>query len=670
MNMKRFVAGTAGSVCWPSLHRGWRSSGAVAIRIVPLLLFVAFAAHAQPVPFDLELGYRSLSLSGSSGMYRTQINERSGLIIRSFTLSTSDFEGHTSLVDRFRVDISDLGAGPAGSLRLQADRTGAYRLRFGYRSADSFSELPAFANPLLGQGIVPGQHTYNRNRKMYDIDLELLPFKAFTPFVGYSANENSGPGQTTYHVGQDEFRLLQDVHDRDREFRVGTAFQFAAVSGQITQGWRSFRGSESLALVPGAGNGNEPGTVIGQPVTATTITRTDRSHVDTPFTNAYVTGNVWKRVRLVGNYVRFAADSNGSESESAAGSFASFALSRFFTGLTETATSSAKNTTWRGGGRAEVTLAPNIDAVAGFQREHRELNGAALIDTVFLQTITFAGFDRTDIETVLKAASSVDRDEKVWNAGVSARALGPFAVRAEVRQSTQDVTVSPDLSEIVVPGSQGGDFSRRVHTFDLGGSFNRAGFTLGAAWRRDRANEPIFRTDYLDRDRYRIRAGWATPKKMFRAGLTAERTAQSNDRSDTGFDARLRQYTAEAEVAPLEALHFRGSVSQFRADSTITFRHPENFNVDTSIHKEDGKSREGGVSYLRGPFSIDASMARFENSGTSPFTIDRNRLRLTWDFKPMIGMAAEWDRDKYDEPSPSYGDFEANRYGLYLRWHP
>src|SRR5437773_1491403 len=105
------------------------------------IVMMALAAHAQTVPFDLEIGYRWLDLKGSNEMYRTQINERDGLLLHSFTLSTGDFEGHTTLVDRFRIDVSDLGVGPSQSLRIEADRSGAYRLRLGYRSTDAFSAL-------------------------------------------------------------------------------------------------------------------------------------------------------------------------------------------------------------------------------------------------------------------------------------------------------------------------------------------------------------------------------------------------------------------------------------------------------------------------------------------------------------------------------------------------
>ncbi|HEX3069624.1 MAG TPA: hypothetical protein VHX14_13725, partial [Thermoanaerobaculia bacterium] len=84
------------------------------------ILAIAFAANAQVVPFDLEIGYRWLDLKGDTGMYRTQINERDGLLIHNFTLATSDFEGHNSLTDRFRIDVSDLGSGPAQSVRMEA----------------------------------------------------------------------------------------------------------------------------------------------------------------------------------------------------------------------------------------------------------------------------------------------------------------------------------------------------------------------------------------------------------------------------------------------------------------------------------------------------------------------------------------------------------------------
>lgn len=647
-------------------HRWTSSLGKWA---VALLLFATPALHGQMIPFDLEVGYRFFDVSGNEGMYRTQINERSGFLIRSLTLATGDFGGRTTVLDRFRLDVSDLGSGPAGSVRMEADRSGLYRLRLAYRGTEAFSELPAFANPLLEQGVIPGQHNYYRTRRMLDIDVDVLPDAAVTPFVGYSWNESDSRGRTTYQTGQDEFLLRQDLQEQDREIRIGAGFRFKSIYGRVTQGWRSFEGTEALALA-GPGAGNNPGPVRGQPVQATDITRTSATDGSTPFTNIFLTGQWANRVRATGSFVRFAADADSREFEEATGSFASFALGRFYSGLTSNSISSAQNDTWRGGARIELTLTPNIDLSTGFEREHRELEGTALINTIFLQSITFGGADRRDLETILEATSAIEREQDVLHFAASARSVGPFSFRAEFRDARQDVTVAPDLAEIVVPGSQGGTFERGIRTFDGSASFTQSGFNAGLAVRRDRADEVIFRTDYLDRDRIRARAGWTSPKEMFRAGVTAEDVEQSNDHPDIGYDANTRQYSAHLEVAPLAMLRLLGSVSQFRTDSAIRIRRPENFSIEESLHTENGRSQEGSIVFQRAALSINAGMTQFENEGTLPFDLERYRLRVSYDFKSHTGVAVEWNQDEYQEPAPSFGSYDATRYGLYLRWRP
>src|SRR6185369_7646590 len=178
-----------------------------------------------------------------------------------------------------------------------------------------------------------------------------------------------------YHFGQDEFLLRQNQKDVEQEVRGGATFKFNRVYGSFTQGWRRLNGTGDFSLLPGENAGNNSDPILGRQISASDITRHDKTRVRTPFTSFYITGDVLQRVRLIGNYVRFAAESKGNESESTLGSFASFAISRFFTGATELETSKAKNTTWRGGARAEVNLTDGIDFLAGYQREHRDLDG-------------------------------------------------------------------------------------------------------------------------------------------------------------------------------------------------------------------------------------------------------------------------------------------------------
>ncbi|HJT17285.1 MAG TPA: hypothetical protein VJ853_07850 [Thermoanaerobaculia bacterium] len=626
-----------------------------ALRLFAVLLAMPLAA--QTPPFDIEAGFRFLDLKGDSGMYRTQINERSGFLIRSFTMAGN--EG--TFADFYRIDASDLGVGPAGSLRVDFGKTSLYRFTLAYRQSNAFSAIPTFAL---------GQHTYDRDRRMIDADLELDKWSKITPFIGLSWNKYSGPGTSTYTLGGDEFLLNSNLKDRDAEFRAGASFSFSKISGQLTQGWRSFNDHETLNLAPGAGAGNSAGSLLGTPITASGISRDDHASGSTPYTNAYVTSQVSDRVRLIGSYVRSSAKSDSNEDEGASGSFVSFAISRIFGGFSDQISGTAHDNTWRGTARAEVTVTDKVDLFATAQREHRSLEGAALINDLFLNTVNFGHLDPRDVATVINAHNSLERDEDVFSVAGSARSLGPFAVRAGASISNQDVTVSPDLSEIVVPGaSQGGRFSRRVTSFDASGIWAHSGYSAEAWWRHDSANDPIMRTDFLSRDRYRLRGGWKGLADRLRVGVTAQETTPKNDQAGIDYSAKIRELTAEAEGAPIEKLRLRLAMSRFRSDRSILYRHPETSALDTSTDRESGNSAEGGVALTFAPVSFDASVLHFTNSGSNPFTLQRFAIRaISKLIRDRYGLTVEWNRDTYSDASPVFDDFRGDRYGIYVHY--
>lgn len=629
-------------------------------------------AQTAATDFELELGWRSLDVNGNEDMYRTQINEEEGFLLRSFHLTSTDFSGATSLIDHFRIDVSELGAGPAGYLRLETGKSSSYKLLLTYREADMYSALPYHANPLLEQGalVIPGQHTLDRTRTTFDVDLELLRWNRITPFIGYTWFQNDGPGTTTYTIGGDDFQLGSDLDETDTELRAGFSFNLGNVYGQLTQGWRSLESNETLRLLPGAGAGNNPGNVLGRPISAGGITRESETEVDTPFTNIYVTGALGSRVRVTGDFVTYNAETEGIEDEFGTGSFASFGIRRFFGGFEESVVSNAENKSWRGGLRAEIELTPNVDLVAGWRERNRELEGSALINTLFLDSVGFSGGAAEDLEELLSTDNSLERGETTFNVGVRARAIGPFTAWAFFHQTDQDLTYSPDLAEIIVPGGQGGTFDRSIDSIDLGGSFNKAGFTLTAAWRSDEADQPVTRTDFLDRDRSRLRAYWTSPARKVRVGATAERIEQSNDSAGFQYDSEIKQVSADLEISPIDPVQFWLNWSDYQVDTSILIRLPQNFETVPSIHGEDGDSIEAGLRLFVRRLTADLSFGQFQNEGTYPFDIDRFRARLGYDFNDRYGIAGEWSHDEYSEDLLGLGDYDADRIGVFLRWRP
>lgn len=628
---------------------------------------------AQALPLDLEFGYRWVDVSGNERMYRTQINDRAGFLLRSLDYTSDGPLGR--FLDTLHVDASDIGAGPAGQLRLQAGQQNLFKLAFSWRQTDLYSALPAFANPFLAEGIIPGQQTYNRTRNIYDATLELLPGKAIRPLLGYTRNTYDGPGTTTYHLGENEFRLDDQVHSVDELYRIGVGFEYGPVQGAVTQGWRFYRWTETRSLAPGAGDGNVTTPILGQPSTADTIVSTQETKINTPVTNAWVTGNLFGRVKLIGTYIKADGSNDTGYVEADAGRFVSFEIARFFSGLGETVSSRARTDYWRGSARAEITLMPNVVLSGGWAENSRELQGQALIASLFLDTVTFGGVPAGDLLRQIDARTSVERQDRVYDASVSARMLGPFAVNAGWSQLHRDVVVTADASEIVVPGGQEGDFERTVNTYGGGFSFSKYGVTLTGDYRHDDANQPIFRSDFLDRDRYKFRGQW-NYKDFLKVGAVFQETHADDDMVEIGYRTTIREFTADVEVTLLKGmLTLRGSGGEFLADREILIRVPQDFTIVPTVQKELGHTWEGGLHFQWASLSIDAAYLWMNNNGSIPFTVDRARVLAEYFFLKNLGATFEWLDDKYSErvaldQAGPLANYNGNRYYVGLHWRP
>lgn len=636
-------------------------------------LLAAGAARSNgQTPVEVEFGYRFLDVSGNKDMYRSQIDDREGFLLRSLSLTTADFGGKTNIFDQLQFDATDLGAGPAGGFRLQMGRAGLYRLTTSYQRTELFSALPGFANPLLDAGIIPGEHTYDRTRHRFDAEIELFPGAMITPIIGYSRNSYAGPGSSTYHVGQDEFRLTQNLSDLDQEIRAGASFQAGPITGQVIQGWRKFSSTESLSLAPGAGNGNNPGTVVGVPVTLTSFSRNTSTDINTPATSAFVTGRFGPQVKVIASYTRARGSSETDEQEDLSGNLVSFELSRFFQGFSEPISAHATATQWSGSGRVEVAIIDGLDWEAGYVRRHNELDGFALISSIFLDTVTFANLDPKNVQELLQAQTSIDRTESVYETSVNARVLGPISIRGGYSQTNQDLSISPDPSEIVIPGGQGGDFQRTIKSYNVALTYSANGITAGGDYRHERGDEVVVRTDFRNRDRFRLRASWKW-KGLLRISTTAEQIDVSNDDAGISLDGRVRQYGGDLEIFPWKPLEVRLSAAKYQADNTTLIRQPQDFSIVQSAYRENGTSYEGSVGLVLARLNVQASYGRFENQGAFPFVIDRVRLSGEFPVTAAFSGVAEWSRDKYSERSidqANLGNFNANRYGLFVRWHP
>lgn len=645
---------------------------ALAALALPLLFGRAAAAQEAPPPppFEVEVGWRFVNVSGSDEAYRTQLDDRPGFLLRSLTYSLPEAAA-SGFADALRIDAVDLGAGPAGSFRLAAGKTSVWSARLSYRRWDRFSAYGGWANPAFAA--YPGLHRSQRKNDVLDFEVEALPGGRVTPFLGVTWNRLRGPSTTTIREGEDQFRLDSDQNDTETEVRAGATFDLGPVTGRVSQGWRFFRGDETLVLAAGASGGASSSPVFGKDQTLATYRRVDRTDVDTPVTDAAVSLRPVERLGIHVTFVRSSASLDASDAETLTGSFTSFPLRRFFTGLAESAGADADSTFWRGTARAEFAVLDGIDVGAGVARRDRDLRGRALIASLYTGTTDLNGLDPRDLQVLLEGETSLDRTEDELSVFASASRLGPLRLRASYARVDEDVTLRQDASQIVVPGSQDGRFERSVDRFEGSATLRQGPFTLGGQVRVDRSDDTIVRTDVTDRCRWRATASIDAPSFLPWIRLSGAYTDvdERNDAAGLAYRGRSRAWSASLEASPLKALTLRATAGRLQGTSSRLVRRPQDFVLETSAYADRATSGEAGAT-LTLPFGkLDGAFALVDGSGSFGYSIRRGRVTAEAPVVKGLTGILEGTFDRYREDDPRFGGrYSASRIGIYLRVAP
>lgn len=629
---------------------------------------VATGQQTSPLLVDLTVGYRFVDVNGSEEMYRSQINEKAGVLIRDLHLVSTDWVDKSPMLDNLRLDMAEVGAGNKGLLRLNAGKSGVWRLKARWDRQELYSALPDFANPFY-PSVVPGQQSYDRRRNILDADLEILPDCAFSPFVGYTWNQLYGGGLTTMHVGENDYRLNQDVNDVDQEVRVGANFHFGIVDGSVTQGWRKYNGSQNLGLLaPGVGNNTDP--ILGRMQNMGTLNDLSKTDVNAPITNAWLAINPVRGLKILGAYTTTRGTGDGSAAQTAVGTdLVSFDVLSIFKGLNGTAASEVNTKISRANARLEWNIVDGLDLTGAYTRGKRELTGLAVVTNLYTGVSTFTGVTAADVADLLSADAQMNRTEDVIDAALSYKALGPVALRVGVGQTkaTVDVVRAPSL---VISGGGDGTYENKVNRIESGVTFAMAGVTLGGDWRHETADEALLRIDFTKRDRIRGRLGFKLGSWLNLGGV-AEWIDYKNDMTGVGLDGKSRTYYGTLDIVPAGWIALHGSLGKTKADSTIPVKLPYTYRNDvlTSTQAEDGNSAEGSVELTLGAIRLNGGIGTFQNKGSYGFRIDRGFVTANLDFTKTFGAVAEWRIDQFQERiATPMGDYNANRYGVYLRF--
>lgn len=633
----------------------------VALSIIGL----AASAGAGTLSLDLEAGYQWISIDGNEDMYRTQVNQDDGFVLRGLRLSFID-PASDGIVDRMVIDAAGFGGEPNGRFRFEAGLGKTYRLRIGYRTMNNFSALPAFANPFVEEGVVPGQHTWDRDREIFDIEFELFPGKSVTPIIGYRSNRIEGPRRTTYHVGHDEFRLDSNLEETEDEFYLGVSFAAGGFVGSLIQGWRDFEGKESVSLVPGGEMGNNQWPVLGLDVEADSIDRTTTTTADTPVTTFHVAGPLSRVVSVRASYVRAEAEGDTMSNEMVSGELVSFRIGRFFEGLDQSISSTTESPSWRGDVEFGFAISHSLNLDVGYEKRHRSMDGWSLISTMYRDTMTFGGLETEDVLDLVETSNSSLREEEHIDARFNFVTNGIFRAWAGVGQTKVDLDLSQDAAEIVTPGAQDGRFERSVSSVVLGTAVDLGRGTVSVDVETENADEPVMRTDSTDRMRIRARFRFPIAEILDLAG-TIESLTASNISSGVGYDVDSWRYSIDLGINPTENIAFHVVWDTTDSESSIAVRRPQDFGIEESLHVEDATVLDGILQLTFERFGIDVGYSTFENDGTFEIELERAFARVDFDISDQISAILEYETYEYEEEFFTLADFDSERIGLFFR---
>jgi hypothetical protein len=179
---------------------------------------------------SIEFGYRFTDLNGSGQMFDTFINQHEGPRLLEQTLDMNSVNHAGIAFDRLSFSTFGWGGDPENAARLHVSKNLWYDFGLSFRRDRNFFDYDLLANPLNPATSTPNipvlfsPHQMQITRRMYDVNLTLMPESKFSIRLGYSRNRSEGPSFSTFHEGTDPL-LNQLWNVSSNDFSVGFDFK-------------------------------------------------------------------------------------------------------------------------------------------------------------------------------------------------------------------------------------------------------------------------------------------------------------------------------------------------------------------------------------------------------------------------------------------------------------
>lgn len=200
---------------------------------------------------SMEFGVRGLEVNGNDNKYRSDFNYRPGFRFFDSSFLMEDKDGNQKLFDSLLVTTTGWNSDPTGAVRVNIEKTGAYRFESNVRRVRYYNQLENHARGWKGA---------DTKRNFGDFDLLIRPQdENFRMRLGYSFYRTTGTAGLTTRPFSDEFPITKNVDLSSNDFRAGVDGKLAGFRMSLTGGLRKFKDSTNYTLLapnPGANTTN------------------------------------------------------------------------------------------------------------------------------------------------------------------------------------------------------------------------------------------------------------------------------------------------------------------------------------------------------------------------------------------------------------------------------
>jgi len=250
--------------------------------VVFIQVALAQTTETTPVPTDqpavsgyIDLGYRwQTGVHGSDATYRSIVDLGSGpkLFGADFTILNTVLPAGSRFFDRINIRLTDIGDEPYETYHLDISKAKLYTFTGDYRNIAYYNNLPGFADPLFGSGLILDEQAQDIHKRLGDFRLDLLPNHTFMPYVEYDHASDYGNGIANFVTDSNEYPVVNLTRNSDENYRAGVRIELPKWHFKLEQGGTTFKDDEQLNAGSGTTNyGNFYSPIFGQTLSLTSL---------------------------------------------------------------------------------------------------------------------------------------------------------------------------------------------------------------------------------------------------------------------------------------------------------------------------------------------------------------------------------------------------------------